>query len=62
MLVKILAYKPIGYKMGWLLACVDYSFVDHIIPLINNLEIGEVFKDKNKKKGVGVIDFINKII
>jgi len=26
---------------------------------INNLEIIEVFKDKNKKKGASVINFIN---
>ena len=31
-------------------------------PLINNLKIIELFKDKNKKKGVGVIDFINRIV
>jgi len=28
------------------------------IPLINNLEIIEVFKDKNKEEEVSVIDFI----
>jgi len=28
-------------------------------PLINNLEIIEVFKDKDKEKEVNVIDFIN---
>ena len=26
---------------------------------INNLEIIEVFKDKNKEKGASVMDFIN---
>jgi len=26
---------------------------------INNLEITEVFKDKDKEKGVSVMDFIN---
>ena len=31
-------------------------------PLINNLEIKIIFKDKAKKKGVGVIDFINRIV
>jgi hypothetical protein len=30
-------------------------------PLINNLEI-KFFKDKNKEKGVGIIDFINRIV
>jgi len=28
-------------------------------PFINNLEIIEVFKDEDKKKGVSVIDLIN---
>ena len=31
-------------------------------PLINDLEIKELFKDKNKEVGVGVIDFINRIV
>ena len=31
-------------------------------PLINNLEIGELFKDEDKKGGVGVTDFINRIV
>ena len=31
----------------------------HSTPLINNLEIKKLFKNKNKKEGVGVIDFIN---
>ena len=29
------------------------------IPLINNLEMQDIFKDKDNKKGVGVIDLIN---
>jgi len=29
------------------------------IPFINNLEIIKVFKDKDKKEEVSVIDFIN---
>ena len=28
------------------------------MPLIDNLEIGSIFKDKNKKEGDGVIDLI----
>ena len=28
-------------------------------PLINNLEIDNLFKNKNKKEGVGVTDLIN---
>ena len=31
-------------------------------PLINNLEIKTIFKDKAKEKGVGVMDFINRIV
>ena len=30
-------------------------------PLINNLET-KFFKDKNKEEGVGVTDFINRIV
>jgi len=29
------------------------------IPFINNLEIIEIFKDKNKEEEVSVTDFIN---
>ena len=29
------------------------------MPLINNLKIRIIFKDKTKEEGVGVIDFIN---
>ena len=32
------------------------------MPLINNLEIGEIFKDENKEKGAGIIDFIKGIV
>ena len=28
-------------------------------PFINNLEIIEIFRDKDKKEGASVIDFIN---
>ena len=31
-------------------------------PLINNLEIKELFKDKDKKEGVGVTDLISRIV
>ena len=34
----------------------------HCTPLINNLEIRIIFKDKAKEEGAGVIDFINRII
>ena len=34
---------------------------DNSTPLIDDLEI-EFFKDKEMEKGVGVIDFINRII
>ena len=30
--------------------------------LINNLKTGNLFKDKNKKEKVGIIDFINRIL
>ena len=30
--------------------------------LVNNLEIREIFKNKNRVEGVGIIDFINKIV
>jgi len=29
------------------------------VPLINNLEIVEIFKDKAKKEEVSIMDFIN---
>jgi len=31
-------------------------------PWINNLKINNVFKDKNKKEGAGVIDLINRLV
>ena len=34
----------------------------HSTPLINNLEIRIIFKNKAKEEGVGVIDFINWIV
>ena len=34
----------------------------HSTLLINNLEIRIIFKDKAKKEGVGVTDFINRIV
>ena len=33
-----------------------------IIPLVNNLEILEIFKDKNKEEGDGVIDALSTIL
>ena len=32
------------------------------IPLINNLEIEELFKNKNKEEGAGITDFISRIV
>ena len=32
------------------------------MPLINNLEIRTIFKDKTKEKGVGVMDFIYRAV
>ena len=34
----------------------------HSTPLINNLEIDNIFKDKTKEEGVGVTDLINRIV
>jgi len=36
----------------------DVNKEGNTIPLINNLEIIEVFKDKNEKEEAGVIDLI----
>jgi len=33
-----------------------------IIPLINNLEILEIFKDENKKEGDSVIDALSTML
>jgi len=41
------------------LAQIDANKEDGTAPFINNLEIIEVFKDKDKEKEVSVIDFIN---
>ena len=34
----------------------------HCTPLINNLEIRIIFKDKAREEGVGIIDFIYWIV
>jgi len=41
------------------LAQTDANEEDGTVPLINNLEIIEIFKDKGKGEEVSVIDFIN---
>jgi len=38
---------------------MDVNKKDGTAPFINNLEIIEIFKDKDKKKGVSVTDLIN---
>jgi len=38
---------------------MDANKKDGIIPFINNLEIIEIFKDEDEKKGVSVMDLIN---
>jgi len=38
---------------------MDINKEDNIIPFINNLEIIEIFKDKNKKEGASITDLIN---
>ena len=41
----------------------DYQIkLKGIVPWINNLEIKNVFKDKDKKKGMGIIDLINGLV
>ena len=35
---------------------------EHSTPLIDDLEIDDLFKDKNKEEEVGVTDFINWIV
>jgi len=37
---------------------MDANEEDNTVPLINNLEIIEVFEDKDKEKEVSVMDFI----
>jgi len=41
------------------LAQMDANKKDGTVFFINNLEIAEVFKDKNEKEGVSVTDLIN---
>ena len=36
--------------------------MEHCIPLINDLEIRIVFKDKAEEEGMGVMDFIYQIV
>jgi len=38
---------------------MDANKEDGTAPFINNLEIIKVFKDKDEKEGVSVMDFIN---
>jgi len=38
---------------------MDANKEDGTAPLINNLEIIEIFRDKDKEKEASVIDFIN---
>jgi len=38
---------------------MDANKEDSTAPFINNLEIIEVFKDKDKEKGASVMDLIN---
>ena len=41
----------------------SYQFkIGYSIPLINNLKMEELFKNKNKKRGVGITDLINQLI
>ena len=38
---------------------MDVNKEDGTVPLINNLEIIEIFRDEDKKEGISVTDFIN---
>jgi len=38
---------------------MDVNKEDGTVPLINNLEIIEIFRDEDKEEEVSVIDFIN---
>jgi len=40
----------------------DVNKEDSTVPLINNLEIIEVFKDKDKEEEASVIDFIRQVL
>src|SRR6266702_3690208 len=35
---------------------------EDIIPWINDLEIGSVFKDEDEEKGISITDFINRLV
>ena len=36
--------------------------MEHSTPLINNLEIEKLFKDKNKEEKAGITDLINQLV
>jgi len=38
---------------------IDVNKKDSITPFINNLEITEIFKDKDEEEEASVMDFIN---
>jgi len=38
---------------------MDINKENNTVPLINNLEIIKIFKDKDEKEGVSVTDLIN---
>jgi len=41
---------------------MDANKEDSTAPLINNLEIIEIFKDKVEEEEVSIIDFINQVL
>ena len=53
--VEVLCTSPCNNEEGYQIN-IGYS-----TPLINNLET-EFFKDEDKEEGVGVIDFISRIV
>ena len=49
--------------MGDIIRKEDHQIeLGNTIPLINNLEMQDVFKDKDKKRGDGVTDFISRLV
>jgi len=60
----VLARRCVCDNEGYLdiisyLAQTDVNKKGGITPLINNLEMTEVFKDKDKEEEANIIDFIN---
>jgi len=51
--------------MGWVVLKIRLArtlMTPHCIPLVNNLEILEVFKDEDKEEGDGVTDALSTML